>query len=250
LAGKIIDLLLEPVVNTALLYESGMHQLMADWLYGVASREVGEDLWKRFLAAFVRACRANDSAQGDAIAELAQGLEAVKMVAVGTTTGKILEPIPHSADYLTSELGSSGGRDQLEPALTSLVEQLQAWTERLGEPFRVIHDDSGVIRRWTEDLIAWADPAIEPISIETNAATFSLPLQSSEIELATSDGTPLIQLADLVAGAGAWWLRDELSRGGDSFAGEIRETGLRAEWSTGSFGFQRAALLGEDLVEL
>lgn len=244
LAGKIIDLLLEPVSVTTALYESGMHRLMADWLHNAAASEVGEELWEGFLAAFVRAARVGTDEEVEAMRDLCECLGEVKKAAAGTTTGKILSAIPVSVDYLGGVLGGAGAKDQLEPALTSLVEQLQGWSERLQEPFRVVHDDSKVIEGWVDELLAFANPEIEPVSIETDVATFSLPLRSTSIEFAVSETNPMIQLADIVAGAAAWWLRDQVGDGDDVFGEEIREAGLRAEWATGSLDFQRAALLG------
>jgi hypothetical protein len=244
LAGKVIDLLIEPMtVGNFVFYESGMHQLLADWLFFRAGEEVGCEHWQEFLKVFVSAARSQDEDERTALAELAERLQEIQSLE-GTTTARILAPIPASVDYLAEQLSGPGAKDQLEPALTSLVGSIQDWSERLGEPFRVVHDDSKVIEAWVEEILRWSDPSIEPVSIESDAATFQLPFLATTIEFAASETTPAIQLADIVAGAAAWWLKDLVSSDGeDTFAAEIKATGLRADWSVGSFDFQREAVL-------
>jgi hypothetical protein len=242
LAGKVIDLLIEPVtLSSAAFYESGMHQLSADWLFLQASEEVGLERWQGFLEAFVTAARSQGEDERVAVAELAERLHEIQGFE-GTTTARILRPVPASVDYLSEHLSGSGAKDQLEPAVTSLVGQLEAWSKRLDEPFRVVHDDSKVIEDWVGELLRWSDPRIEPVSIESDVATFRLPLLATNIEFATSETTPAIQLSDLIAGAASWWLKDSVAgTGEDDFAAEIRDAGLRADWVVGSLAFQEQA---------
>jgi hypothetical protein len=247
LAGKVIDLLVEPIIpSSAVFYENGMHQLSADWLYFQAAEEVGVERWQEFLKVFVAAARGQGDDKQIVMAELAERLQEIQGFE-GTTTARVLAPVPASVDYLAKHLSGPGAKDQLEPALTALVGHLEAWSERLGEPFRVVHDDSKVIEIWVEEIMRWSDPRIEPVSIESDVATFRLPLLATNIEFATSETTPAIQLADILAGAVAWWLKD-LTAGSenDPFATEIKATGLRADWVVGSLDFQREALLPED----
>ena len=161
----------------------------------------------------------------------------------GTTTGQILRPIPASTDYLAERLGGQGAKDQLDPAVTALVGHIEAWSGRFGERFRVVHDDSKVIEDWVGELMRWSDPGIEPISVETDQATFRLPFLATSIEFATSETVPAIQLADVLAGASAWWLKDVVSDGEDEFAAAIEAAELRANWTVGSSDFMERALL-------
>jgi Protein of unknown function (DUF3800) len=244
LAGKVIDQLIEPLVPGGALYASGMHRLSADWLFFNAAEEIGAERWAGFLEAFVAAARSQGEEEAPALGELAERLKEVQGFE-GTTTARILRPIPASINYLADQLSGQGAKDQLEPALTALVGHIEAWSERLGEPFRVVHDDSKVIEDWVGELMRWSDPSIEPVSVETDLATFKLPLLATSIEFATSETVPAIQLADVLAGASAWWLKDVARGGEDEFAGEIEETGLRADWTVGSLDFQRRALPAE-----
>lgn len=242
LAGKVIDLLVEPMVVSKLaFYESGIHELSADWLYFQAREEVGSRRWQEFLEVFVSAARAQDEDEPAAIAALAERLQEIQGFE-GTTTAQILASVPASVDYLAKQLSGPGAKDQLEPAVTALVGHLEAWSERLGEPFRVVHDDSKIIEEWVGELMRYSDPSIEPVSIESSVATFRLPLLATTIEFATSETTPAIQLADLVAGAASWWLKDlVVGDGEDDFAAEIRAAGLRADGVVGSLAFQEQA---------
>jgi hypothetical protein len=150
-----------------------------------------------------------------------------------------LGPFPQS---LCDRRPRHGAKDQREPALTALVGHIEAWSGRLGERFRVVHDDSKVIEDWVGELMRWSDPSIEPISVETDQATFRLPFLATSIEFATSETVPAIQLADVLAGASAWWLKDVVSGGEDEFAAAIEATELRANWTVGSFDFMERAL--------
>jgi hypothetical protein len=246
LAGKVVDLLIEPViVSNFVFYESGMHRLMADWLFFQAAEEIGTERWQTFLEVFVDAARSEGETEHAALIELAERLQEIQSFE-GTTTAHILSAAPASVDYLAEQLSGSGAKDQLEPALTSLIGHIQDWSERLGEPFRVVHDDSKVIETWISEILRWSDPSIEPVAIESDVATFRLPLLATSIELATSETTPTIQLADIVAGAGAWWLKGLVGNNGDDpFAAEIKATGLRADWSVGPLDFQEQAVMPE-----
>lgn len=244
LAGKVIDQLVEPLYPPGALYASGMHLLSADWLFFSAPEEIGAERWNGFLETFVAAGRSQGDEEAPALAEFAERLREIQGVG-GTTTAQILERVPASIDYLAEQLGGQGAKDQLEPAVTALVGHIEAWSERLGERFRVVHDDSKVIEEWVGELMRWSDPKIEPVAIESDQATFRLPFLATSIEFATSETVPAIQLADVLAGASAWWLKDVVRGGEDEFAGEIEATGLRADWTVGSLDFQKRALPAE-----
>jgi hypothetical protein len=245
LAGKVVDLLIEPLLPPGALYDSEMHVLSANWLYLSAAEDVGAETWQRFLEAFVTAARAQGDEEPAALAECAERLREIQGFE-GTTTGQMLRPIPASIDYLAERVGGQGAKDQLEPALTALVGHIEAWSARLGEGFRVVHDDSKVIEDWVDELMRWSDPSIEPVSVESDQATFRLPFLATSIEFATSETVPAIQLADVLAGASAWWLKDVVGCGEDEFAAAIEATGLRANWTVGSFDFQDRALSPEN----
>lgn len=241
LCAKIVDLLLEPVATSSgAFYASGLHRDLATYLHAHAGTDLPIEVWRDFQEVFVRAVRSGE--QGP-LHELCERLRAVKSASQDTLTGKIFSAVPVSIQYLEGEVRGEKARDQLEPSVTSLVQQLQAWSEHLAEPFRVVHDDSNVVRAWVQDLLALSNSTIDPIEVTSDVATFRLPLQRFTVEFSTSESNASVQLADIFAGAAAWWLRDRVAREGcDRFAGEIQAAGLRADWAVGSPHFHTISM--------
>ncbi len=89
--------------------------------------------------------------------------------------------------------------DALDPALTATVEQAVWWGRRLG-PFLLVYDESKMIGRWTERLLALSDPAVaaEHNITESNPMPV-VPLAG--LQAATSHDVAAVQVADTVAGA-------------------------------------------------
>jgi hypothetical protein len=119
----------------------------------------------------------------------------------------------------------SAGRDALEPALTGLVEQLDHWSQRLREPFRVVHDDSTVVRRWHEVLLRFSNREIQPSTFDVGEVHFEYPLYGEEIETVDSRDCVGVQLADVLSGAVMWRLRER-----------VRGAGVPPEWQRWNLG--------------
>lgn len=210
-AGKMVDLLWEPgVASTNHFYATGMHRQLASVLQRQGPEEAGREIWGRWKEAFVAAVRRPE--QEDRIAELVSALAAVKASAAGHPVGILFEPVPDEAATLAKFV--SAGRDALEPALTGLVEQLHHWSQRLREPFRVVHDDSTVVRRWHEVLLRFSNREIEPSTFDVGEVHFEYPLYGEEIETVDSHDCAAVQLADVLSGAVMWCLREQV-RGGE-----------------------------------
>ncbi|HET7590120.1 MAG TPA: DUF3800 domain-containing protein [Solirubrobacterales bacterium] len=206
-AGKMVDLLWEPgAANTHQFYATGMHRQLASGLQRQGPGEAGEENWKRWQDAFIAAVRWPE--QEERIVELVAALAAVKASAAGQPVGILFEPVPDDAASLTELVNA--GRDALEPALTGLVEQMHHWSQRLREPFRVVHDDSGVVRRWHELLLRFSDREIESSTFDVGDVHFEYPLHGEEIETVDSRDCVAVQLADVLSGAVMWCLRERV----------------------------------------
>lgn len=226
--GKLVDEMLEPAFagRRKNIYADEGHLVITNLFHSDGRKVCGVERWDRLLQAFVTAIR---RPTGESVRELRRSLFACKKAAVDR---------PDIAGFLGIAASEEGGwrlllempeafRDSLDPAPTFLGQQLDAWGDRLGKRYRAIHDDSAVVARWKplyERLMNQAQPV--------PAARFGHRklvggLSAVSLELATSDQAPLVQIADVVAGAAAEWTGASLSGGPrDPFVDALGRTKL------------------------
>lgn len=206
-AGKMVDLLWEPgAANTNYFYASGMHRQLSDALFLQGPEDAGAETWERWQRAFLSAVRR--PLDCDLRADLVAALADVKAAAAGTPVGILFEAVPDDAEALAELIPD--GRDELDPAMTGLVEQIDHWSERLAEPFRVVHDDSNVVDRWRDVYLRFSDQTNRPSRFEVGDITFTFPLLAVEIETVESHYSSSVQLADVLSGAVTWCLRERV----------------------------------------
>jgi len=206
-AGKMVDLLWEPAaMDSNAFYGSGMHRQIATMLQKQGPREAGQENWERWQRAFVAVVR--NPEESEPMAEFAAALTALKEASQETAIGHMLDVVPDDADLLAALIPH--GRDELDPALGGLVEQLHHWSERLCEPFRVVHDDSAVVRRWRDLLERMSDQEVPRSSFEVGDIRFVFPLMAPEIITADSRHSSAVQLADILSGAVMWCVRERV----------------------------------------
>ena len=222
--GKMVDILWQPgAADSNFFYASGMHRQLASVLQRQGPEEVGAGTWKRWQKAFVAAVRRpHEAARVD---ELETALRAVKDAAAGKPVGILFEAVPDAAEDLAALVPD--GPDELDPALGGLVEQLHHWSQRLGAPFRVVHDDSAVVRRWRRLLERLSDQESARSSFNVGEIHFEFPLYGVEIGIADSRHVAGVQLADVLSGAVMWCLREKLD------GNEVPELWWR--WRLGEF---------------
>jgi len=203
---KLVDLLIEPAVH-----ELGGDLYAEDWHLRITEvlASLGEDAcpvtWRPMLDAFVVASR---RPRPDAALRLGERVAAAVQEGNGHPVGEFLLMALAPPDVLLDRLTtgpSHQSSDALDPALTAAYEQVAWWGERLG-PLRLVHDESKLIGRWRDRLLALADPAV----VESHRLTASVvpdPLPLAALHTAASHDTPAIQVADVVAGAAADILR-------------------------------------------
>jgi hypothetical protein len=222
-AGKMVALFWEPHTNDSNAFcASGVHRQIASALQRQGPTEAGLEVWERWQHAFVAAVR---RPQAEArIAELEAALGALKTAAQGQPIGVLLEVVPDDAASLAALIPH--GEDELDPALSGLVEQLHHWSQRFGKPFRVVHDDSEVVRRWQQLLERLSDRESPRRTFDIGEVHFAYPLFGVEIGTVDSRHSAAVQLADVLAGAVMWCLRKSCA--GKRFLGGGRNGGLAA----------------------
>jgi hypothetical protein len=207
IAGKLVDTLIEPGVgDPGGFYASGVHRRIADAFYAQGSAEVGLESWRELQRSFVAAIRSPKNQAKTS--ELADAIRSAKIGAGESAIGILLEMVPEDPRVLSEMIPD--GPDELDPALGGLVEQLHHWSQRLEEPFRVVHDDSGVVERWRKLLERLSDSEVERTVLEVGEAKFVFPLMAPEISVVDSEHSATVQIADVIAGAVCWCLRERV----------------------------------------
>lgn len=202
-----VDLLWAPgVANSDSFYASGRHRQLVSVLQRQGPKEAGDGRWRRWQQAFVAAVR--QAEDEEKIVELTTALAEVRGAATNLPVGILFEPVPEDPESLADLV--QAGRDALDPALPGLVEQIDHWSQRLREPFRVVHDNSAVVRRWHEVLLRLSNREIEPTAFDLGDIHFEYPLFGEEIETVDSRHSAAVQLADVLSGAVMWCLRERL----------------------------------------
>jgi len=95
----------------------------------------------------------------------------------------------------------------LDPAIPAFVEHCAFWGEHFGGPFDLLHDDSKPIlqeRKVLEDLLSHGE---EENVIGYDRRKFVFPLRARRIQFGRSEADSRLQVVDLVASAGTYWMR-------------------------------------------
>jgi hypothetical protein len=199
-AAKMVDLLVEPYFqrrgHSALMYASGMHLNMADALYSEAPLAVGPQLWRAFQEAFVELVR---DFSDTTITRYLTVLKLVRAARAEDPLAAVFAAMVDSCTWLEEDVRAE--IDQLDPALSTVVEQLGAWSDRLDEPFTVLHDDAKVVKLWANEIDRFSNPGITPATVDFGITAIRLPFKAGKLTFTASERTPAVQLADVVAGA-------------------------------------------------
>lgn len=224
--AKLVDLLLEPAFHErgADFYAGGMAPEVADAMFVDGPRACGEEAWEALLSTFVAACRHPEPAQ---LLELLTALGVARARCQERGLLELLDLMPGTADELGVALASASAarRDVLEPLVATAVEQAGAWGERLG-PFVFEHDESQALFAWAPRILTLVDPGtVESLRLSPTAAPPVLALTG--MRPVKSHTSPAVQIADVVASASAYSLRQKLiGKGEEPFARDIARSGV------------------------
>jgi hypothetical protein len=200
ITAKFVDLIIEPILAASGydLYRQGGNLALANLLHMTwpAFDKAGADeLWSRFVSWARNPVEDTAGSLSVAIERIAShvpdGLDGLLRVA-----SQLLRVDP-------SRLAVTADMSSLDPAGPALLGLIHAWASQLG-PFDVAHDDSTEVKRWIPYIRGVSDPAMEPVEVQFwNGEILRYPLPVGEIALPSSETSAQIQLADVIAGAGA-----------------------------------------------
>jgi Protein of unknown function (DUF3800) len=228
LSAKLVDELVEPRMLRAGVqpqwYASGDAKRMATALYEDGRRTL-RDVYDDLASSFVPLVRDYDD---DKANDFLSALRRARIACRDEQLLFILEGMIDTPEDLAAEF--DGRDDALDPAMPSLGALGGYWSRQIDEPFNVLHDDSNTVKRWAhlleiarhraERIAAGEDVA--PASFTLGEITVDLPVGIQKITFAQSHGDSRLQVADVLAGAGAH-LCEVLSgsRAVDGFAREL-----------------------------
>ena len=229
--ARFFDYVIEPSLYERGLdvYDASIQTDFANALYRRGPAACGRELWDELLRTFVHLVRSQSHA---ALESFLRAHSACTLAASHPLVWRILREVPDRDEIARrvqlDQPHGIGARDLLDPVATSLVENCMTWPERLGRPVTVLHDENAVVRRWRPLLQALSGASAREVVGPYWAERMPLPLRITEIRVVHSHTSPLVQLADLVAGAAVTWLSDQVFPGGRwaPFAGQLGQRGI------------------------
>lgn len=201
---KIVDLIYETLMhNDGIdLYERGGNIALSNLLYFATPVFCGRERFDNTLAAFVRLLRERtEVAARDFYHEVRALHGGCDKKFRGTLTGMLISE--HRFDEWFDGIDPLA----LDPAIPSLFMHMAAWGDHLVEPFDVVHDQSKPIfaSRATFNLFM-GDINDAFVKIGYDRRMFGFPLRAKSLTFGDSKEQPSLQIADLAAGAAAYWL--------------------------------------------
>jgi hypothetical protein len=212
---KMVDQLIEPLFHAAglNLYEEQQALALAGVMH-VGGRGFGERAaYDRMLLVFVDWVRQRTSTD-----DLFGAIGAFKATVTHESVARWFETLGNCrsvADEMAADIASGRTRDVLDPAVPVLYHLCLDLGASIGR-FRLVHDSSKVVDRWTATLRTahfFPDPA--------RPGGFVQQMPVSRIDFADSKAHPQLQLADWAAGAVRQWAADRAAGGGDPFADRL-----------------------------
>jgi hypothetical protein len=200
ITGKLVDVLLEPVIREdgIDLYVDGSNVAITNLLHAVwpAFSPSG---FEGLQASFVKMLRQHNKES------MKDFFESVEVLGRATNHEPefAFKALELSKGYAADEIeGLQNGTlsPELDPALTCLNALIQDWGGELG-PFGVVHDESRHLTSWETMLRQWWRDTT-PIEVRTwRGETLRYPANVAGLTFVNSQDSPLVQLADVVAGA-------------------------------------------------
>ena len=210
---KYCDVVLEPSVREAGLnfYERGLNIATANLLTTTMPVFLNPKTWTHFLSAFVNVVRERSAgAFGDLIrlAELIHShLENTQRDMANWFAPVLL--------LRREEFFETLGDHELDPLVTSYYLLVDHWGKKLGDRFEMCADQSKVLVKERDHLLALADPDIAPVEQGFDRRKMQFPLKIAGIRAVDSVVERQVQLADIIAGvlAGALKSPDRTKEG-------------------------------------
>lgn len=233
---KIVDMLVETLIHSLgrNLYERGANLGLANMWHAVMPAFCGPDLFARLQATFVAMVR---TPSDDTVAAFYETIERMMEASTNSDFLSDLRLLLATHSILDGDL-LDGDVTSMDPAIPAFFELATVWTTQLSDPFVILHDPSHPMIHQREALELMMSTTEPTTTIGFDRRTTSFPIRASALRLETaSEESPLLQVADIIAGA-ASHVFSTVARGQkDDFADAILETRfgeveVRGVWPT------------------
>lgn len=226
--GKIVDLLIEPLAHRdgLNLYQQGCNIAMANLYYTCLPTVCGDDEFNDFLGKFVEMIRKKDR---NSITEFYKSCGRMYHSAKLPGFKNDLAVMLKSIEVIDEVLRASDAT-QLDPSVTSFVQHCAAWGSCLSHDFDVVYDESKPIRQ-QQTLLSLLMAKDEPeMQVGYDYRKMALPLkEATGINFGDSKTIKQLQVADVIAGASAYWARGFTEVKADrDFCESLEEYGIRS----------------------
>lgn len=219
---KIVDLLVEPLFHHAGhdLYERGANLAMANMLYFCLRALLGIKAFELLLQRFVTMVRSpSDGTIGKFYRLLETASRKHRDDDLAEEVRNLLMTRVIAQEYADTWDGSD-----LDPAIPAFVEHGSIWSDRLGGPFRIVHDNSHPILNEQIVLEAMMSTHETPVTVGYDRRKMTFPISALGIELHDSLEWPQIQVADIIASAVAYSLKAGVLQDCDPFCESLQNT--------------------------
>ncbi len=224
--GKIVDLIIEPLAHRdgLNLYEQGCNIALTNLYYTCLPTVCGEDEFSEFLGKFVGMIRKKDRRS---ISEFYRSSEHMYHSAKVPEFKKDLAVMLNSTGIIDEVLRASDAT-QLDPSVTSFVQHCGKWGSYLGRDFDVVYDESKPIRQKQVFLSLLMAKDEQETQVGYDYRKMIFPLKATGIKFGDSKVVKQLQLADVIAGASAYWARGFTQPDVDKeFCEKLEEHGIR-----------------------
>jgi len=218
--AKMVDELIEPMATATGfdLYGTDSHRGITKMTYVALRWLAGDDGLESVVTTFVAMMRRRDPGSIDAFY---RGLEEVG--ARTPEAGEQLSFIGLTEEWARRELAQADpGFFELDPAVPLVSSLAAAWSQELGIPHRFVHDTSGKLKEWRDYFLHFGRMDTEPSTIRIGEIDITVPVLTFELQLADSASAPLIQIADVLAGATRYLAQQTLFDRTDAFTEALR----------------------------
>ncbi len=218
----IVDRLVEPLAHRdgVDLYERGGNLALSNLWYFTLPTFLGRQVFDTLVERFVGMVRFPSQRT---VQKFYQLLETAYRKHRSAAFAGDLAVLLATRAIANADMSEWDGSD-LDPAIPAFVAHASEWTERLGVPFRIIHDASKPIENEQVVLEAMMSATGERVKIGYDRRKMTFPIASSEIELRDSASYPQLQVADILASGAAFTLRATVRGEQDDFTKGIAES--------------------------
>lgn len=225
--GKIVDLLIETLAHRdgINLYQQGCNIALTNMYYTCLPTICGEADFTSFLGKFVEMIRKKDQ---NSILAFYKSCEHMYYSTKIREFKNDLAVISKSVEVIDEVLQASDAT-QLDPSVTSFVEHCASWDSYLGCNFDVIYDESKPIRQEEALLSLLMAKDESEVQVGYDYRKMTLPLKATGIKFGDSKEVQQLQIADVIAGASAYWARGFTEVNVDrDFCEELERHGIRS----------------------